>query len=313
MTKTIAELNASAELHVLDRNDINIVPEMQMRAEVNNETVEQYAENIHEILKEHPLKVAIVEDERGNEAFYLVDGFHRYHASLLADITALEAKVIYCTYAEAVTLAMSANWTNGLRPNNEDAERSIRMLLENAPDFGYEPKAVANWLRSLGIPERTARRYAKDKAEEIRSKREEAVMALHKEGCSFLNIAEKLDITEKAVRGAIDSYKEQDCALSANGRKGVPEECEEAYFFFPEDDEDDEPVVNPADAFNKVLKEHEEERKIGRVKPQDNAVWLSKAEAIRAVGKALASSGIYSKLTKREVIDVLTALIKDME
>ncbi|CCU70790.1 hypothetical protein TOL_0347 [Thalassolituus oleivorans MIL-1] len=35
----------------------------------------------------------------------------------------------------------------------------------------------------------------------------------------------------------------------ATGENVVPEETEEVPFFFPEDDEDEAPIVNPADAY----------------------------------------------------------------
>lgn len=171
------DLLLTAEDHTVDLADLATDPKMQMRVTMDQDTIEQYAEKIDAILEEKPIDVVVV-DVNGYETWYVVDGFHRYHAAQLAECRAVRVRLMKGTYEQALLFAMSANWKNGLRPKPEDATRSVHMLLSIAPDFGFDSKAVNKWVTSFGIPASTARNHTKEMVEQVKAKRDAEILRL---------------------------------------------------------------------------------------------------------------------------------------
>ncbi|WP_415895821.1 hypothetical protein ACMXYQ_05210 [Neptuniibacter sp. PT34_22] len=197
---------------------------------------------------------------------------HRCHAADLAEAEEINAKIMKGTYEDAVQFAMSANWENGLRPKAKDAERSINMLLATAPDFGYDSKAVNKWVTSFGIPASTARNYTKDVIEKVKAALKEAARPLYEEGVTFRKAADSFGLGERVLRGVYEEFQAEEGVTKCPEDKmsqesdvpSTPDEHdetpEEEIPMFDEDSLDTSPAFNPADAFQKALDEHEEER-----------------------------------------------------
>lgn len=63
--------------------------------------------------------------------YWLVDGFHRYHAAKAAGKTSISAEKRDGTQREAVLYACGANSDHGLRRSNEDKRKAVLTLLED--------------------------------------------------------------------------------------------------------------------------------------------------------------------------------------
>ena len=254
----IQELFKNSDRHSVARKDLCNDPNMQMRQEMDQDTIDQYEENIETILEEHPIKVVSVE-ANGIESWYVVDGFHRYHGAFQADLDVVDIEIVHGTYEEALHAAMSANWSNGMRPNNKDAARSIGIMLESAPDFGYDSKKVVPWLMTFGIPKTTARDRTKEKRLQIDEMRDAKIEDMLNEGSTCREIAALIGCSVGTVQNVKKSLSVQNERTAQNEH---PSEEADDSPFFSDDELDDTPAVNPADAFNKVLKDHEEERQV---------------------------------------------------
>ena len=247
----ILEMRMSAEKHVISTSDIHYDFGLQMRNHMNQETVEQYADNISEILKENQIAIVSVENRLG-ESWYIVDGFHRYHAALAADVKEIDVLFMKGNYEDAVRYAMTANWQNGLRPSKDDAQRSLKILLDTAPDFGYDSKQVIKWLTTFGIPKSTAGNNTKELRSDIDDKRDAEILRLSAEGLSDVAIGKEVGCTDKTVRSHIERLSsESEPAAQTPSAAFTP--------FFDESECDTTPAINPADAFKKVMDELEAE------------------------------------------------------
>ncbi len=93
----------------------------QPRVAINEDVVADYAATVHEL----PPVVVFFD----GVAYWLADGFHRYHAHRRAGEHTLEALVHQGTKRDAVLYAAGANTTHGLRRTNADKRRAVETLL----------------------------------------------------------------------------------------------------------------------------------------------------------------------------------------
>lgn len=99
----------------------------QMRAEIDSDTVLEYAERIAAgDTFPHPV---VFNDGVDN---WLAEGFHRYHSSAAAGKKQLICDVRTGTKRDAVLFACGANGTNGLRRKNADKRLAVETLLADA-------------------------------------------------------------------------------------------------------------------------------------------------------------------------------------
>ena len=127
----------------------------------------------------------------------------------------LEVTIMKGSYEEAVQYAMSANWKNGQRPNKEDSARSIGMLLDTAPDFGFDAKAVVKWLVEYGVPRSTAQRHTKELRERMIEKRDDEIIQQDRVGVSQVKIAKAVGCSRDTVQNVLAACR--NCSLSENG------------------------------------------------------------------------------------------------
>jgi hypothetical protein len=128
-----ALLTSSSNKAVMQNNlkrlrarDIRIDGGTQMRVEINQEVVDDYAEHLDQL---PPSEVVF-----DGVNHWLTDGFHRYHAhrKVGGDDAVIDCICIPGTQRDAILRSVSANITNGLRRSNPDKRRAVRTLLEDA-------------------------------------------------------------------------------------------------------------------------------------------------------------------------------------
>lgn len=110
----------------------------QMRAEINDETVSEYAERYRADGKMPPLVVFY----DGTE-YWLADGFHRLHALRAANKPQAIAEVRSGSQRDAVLFACGANSGHGLRRTNADKRRAVETMLRDEEWSGWNDSKIA--------------------------------------------------------------------------------------------------------------------------------------------------------------------------
>lgn len=108
--------------------DINTSAGTQIRAKVNFETVDEYAEAMQGGAKFPP--VVVFHD--GIE-YILADGFHRVMAAARNQFKDILADVRKGTKSDALKFALGANVAHGLKRTNADKRRSVMLAVEAWP------------------------------------------------------------------------------------------------------------------------------------------------------------------------------------
>ncbi|MEH6652333.1 MAG: ParB/RepB/Spo0J family partition protein [Motiliproteus sp.] len=252
----MSNLTTTATRETISINDVTADPKMQMRVEMDQDTIEQYTETIDSILEIAPIEIVCITLENTKEVRYIVDGFHRYHAARQAGLKEITVNSMTGTYEDAVQYAMAANWKNGLRPKSSDAARSVGLLLETAPAFGFDSKAVIKWITSFGIPSSTARNHTKELRLEIDADRDSEIIRLNEEEMPQRDIAAAVGCSLGTVNQRVANTSVQNKPLAENEQDA---DISEASSSLPATDAT--PVPEPeAFAFNTELEQHEQER-----------------------------------------------------
>lgn len=96
----------------------------QARAELNQQTVSEYADAMTEGAKFPPVVVFF-----DGVDHWLADGFHRYFGAKKIDARDIDADVREGTRRDAILFSLGANDTHGLRRTNADKRKSVETLL----------------------------------------------------------------------------------------------------------------------------------------------------------------------------------------
>jgi hypothetical protein len=99
----------------------------QFRAAINQDRVTDYAE-LFDGSKDWPFDSACEVYFDGVE-YFLVDGFHRYHAAKRIKRASLSCIVHSGTQRDAIKFALSANARHGLHRSNEDKRKAVAFVL----------------------------------------------------------------------------------------------------------------------------------------------------------------------------------------
>jgi ParB-like chromosome segregation protein Spo0J len=113
----------------------------QFRAAINQDRVTDYAD-LFDASKEWPFDSACEVYFDGVE-YYLVDGFHRYHAAKRVKRASLSCVVHSGTQRDAIKFALSANARHGLHRSNEDKRKAVAFVLEDAEWSNLSSVAIA--------------------------------------------------------------------------------------------------------------------------------------------------------------------------
>ncbi len=122
--------------------DLTLDPRLQMRVQMDGDTIEEYAEHIDEL---PPGKVVM--DEDGH--LYLTAGWHRFEAHKKKGKDVMSCSVREGTFLDALQEAAGENFDHGLRRTNADKHRAVDILLaENSENnHGWSGSDVARMAR----------------------------------------------------------------------------------------------------------------------------------------------------------------------
>ena len=281
----IAKLFKTAERHHVSTADLCIEPEMQMRCEMDHEHIEDLARTIEDILDTHPIKVVNVSYPNGDDIWYIVDGFHRYHAALMKGMKSVNIEYVEGSYLDAKRFAMTANFRNGLDKAKGDVGRAIETIMEDAPDFGYDSKLVVKWLMDMSINKRTAEDSTKEYRASINELRDAKIEDLHNEGMSQRAIAAEVGCSN----GYVASYVKPLGAQNAQSAQNEQEVEAEDDMLFDVSQEDVEKARSKAQALSDMTRQQEEARSLLATKVTPNVTSsdhnLSGVEALDAFMK----------------------------
>ncbi len=126
----------------------------QPRANINHETVIEYAEDM-----KNGARFPAVTVFYDGEIYWLADGFHRVEAAFGAGLTEIAAIVKQGTRRDAVLHSVGANAKHGLRRSNGDKRRAVMTLLEDSEWREWSNVALA---RSCQVSESFVRKIKKE-------------------------------------------------------------------------------------------------------------------------------------------------------
>lgn len=127
------------EVRTLPLAAITAAADIQPRAAMSPDLVAEYAAALADGAEFPP--VILFRDAAG--VHWLVDGFHRYHAALVAGIEALACEVRPGSKRDAALHAVGANATHGLRRTNLDKRRAVLRMLDDAEWQGWSDREIA--------------------------------------------------------------------------------------------------------------------------------------------------------------------------
>lgn len=111
-------------------SDITVDNDLQPRAFIKTEVVDEYAEAM-QYGESFPPIILFSDGEKN----WLADGYHRYYAAKKAGLDSLGAEFRTGTKTDAVRFSLSANANHGLRRSRADKRRAILMALETFGDL----------------------------------------------------------------------------------------------------------------------------------------------------------------------------------
>ena len=118
------------ESQLLELAKIRLDGDTQPRVAIDEQTVKQYAADMERGNVFPPIRVIF-----DGVAYWLVDGFHRYHAHRNLGRTEIAVEVSTGVLADAQWQSLTANHTHGLRRTNDDKRKAVRKALKMHPEL----------------------------------------------------------------------------------------------------------------------------------------------------------------------------------
>ena len=140
----------------LNIDDICIDAGTQVREKIDDELVQQYADDMDHGDVFPPIQVVF--DGVKN---YLTDGFHRYHAARKNGYITIEAVGVNGTVREARLASYAANGKNGLRLTNSERRKVVFAMLD---DFEYSDWLDTEIARHCGVSKQFVGKMRKELA-----------------------------------------------------------------------------------------------------------------------------------------------------
>lgn len=122
----------------LDPNRIRTDGGTQPRAQTDQKTVTEYAEDMTEGAKFPPV---VVFTDKGE--YWLADGFHRVLAARVIGSREIEADIRVGAQRDAMLYACGANAAHGMRRTNEDKRRAVFRLLGDSEWSKWSDREIA--------------------------------------------------------------------------------------------------------------------------------------------------------------------------
>lgn len=123
---------------MLDLALIRIDGGTQIRAELNQETVDSYAEAYLAGAVFPPVTVFFDGKDR-----WLADGFHRFFAAKKAGKTTILESITPGTKRDAILFSLGANGTHGLNRTNADKRNAVTTMLQDPEWASWSDNAIA--------------------------------------------------------------------------------------------------------------------------------------------------------------------------
>ena len=112
---------------MIELSKIRIDGGTQPRAELNQDTVAEYAE----LYKATPSTMPPVTLFFDGAVYWLADGFHRYFGAKAAGKDRIAEEVTPGTLRDAILFSLSANSRHGLKRSNADKRKAVQTLLDD--------------------------------------------------------------------------------------------------------------------------------------------------------------------------------------
>lgn len=122
----------------INLSEIRIDGGTQSRAAIDQASVEEYAEAIRAGVKFPEVLVYF-----DGVSYWLVDGFHRYHAHRIAGKAGIDAIAKDGTQREAVLASLAVNNNHGLRRTNADKRKAVDTLLADSEWSAWSDGVIA--------------------------------------------------------------------------------------------------------------------------------------------------------------------------
>lgn len=130
--------NGKTDFATLHYDTIRVDGGTQMRAELSQATIAEYAQAMQDGARLPPLIVYY-----DGESYWLGDGFHRLAAHRKTFTGAVECEVRSGTRRDAVLCAAGANAAHGLRRTNADKRRAVETLLRDEEWAAWSDREIA--------------------------------------------------------------------------------------------------------------------------------------------------------------------------
>lgn len=128
---------------VLNINALVLDQKLQSRTEINEETIEEYCQDMRSGADFPPVLVYF-----DGVHYYLTDGYHRYHANKKAERVSILCEVVNGTFRDAVLRATGVNDKHGMRRTYADKRKAVMTLLD---DFEWSMWSNAEIARRCGV------------------------------------------------------------------------------------------------------------------------------------------------------------------
>jgi len=134
---------------MLELDKIRIDGDTQPRVAINGNVVQQYAVDMERGAEFPPVQVMF-----DGVTYWLVDGFHRYHAHKKLAKVQIAVDITTGVQTDAQWESLTANKTHGLRRTNEDKIKAVLKALKLRPD--HSDNAIA---AHVGVSPMTVAKY----------------------------------------------------------------------------------------------------------------------------------------------------------
>jgi hypothetical protein len=146
--------------------EIKLDGDLQSRAQISDEVVDDYSETLREGGK---LPAVVVFHD--GASYHLADGWHRYFAHKKAGLATIDAVIKEGTRREAIMYSVGANAEHGLRRTNEDKRKAIQTLLDDMEWNEWSDREISRACKvSNGLVSRMRKATGIEK-EEVKVKR----------------------------------------------------------------------------------------------------------------------------------------------
>lgn len=130
-------------IKVLNLGALVLDQKLQSRAEINEQTIEDYSDAIKQGDEFPPVLTYF-----DGISYYLTDGYHRYHAHKKAGKAGIICEVVNGTFTDAVLRATSVNSKHGMRRTYADKRKAVMTLLD---DFEWSQWSNSEIARHCGV------------------------------------------------------------------------------------------------------------------------------------------------------------------